>query len=66
MKSIKLILKSGHTATFFFNGNLVVTSDDAGKNVKIHDSTHNNGGWQLLPEYTHVEVVDLIARILEK
>jgi hypothetical protein len=60
MKSITLILKSGNNATFFFDGNLVVTSDDAGKNVKIHDATHNNGGWQLLPDYTHADIVRLI------
>ena len=62
MKSIKLILKGGHMATFFFDGNLVVTSDDAGKNVKIHDATHNNGGWQLFSEYTHDEIVRLIEK----
>jgi hypothetical protein len=42
-----------------------ITAGDGGKNVTVY-TVGRDAGWQLLPDYTHAEVVEVIERTLEK
>lgn len=65
MKMLRVLDREGRPVTFNIDAISAITAGDGGKNVTVYTSGRD-AGWQLLPEYTHLEVVEVIERTLEK
>jgi hypothetical protein len=65
MKMLRVLGWDGHAVTINVDAISAITAGDGGKNVTVY-TVGRDAGWQLLPDYTHAEVVEVIERTLEK